>query len=165
MSDSIMAKWANALVGYSVKVKPRDRVVITGQVAAEPLMRAVYKEVVRVGAFPIVLPTFSGISVDLLKHGNDDQLSYISPIDWFARAEADVAITIMADSNTKSLASVDPKRQQFFQAARRELFKTYMDRSASGDLEWTLTLFPTDAYAQDAGLSTDEFAAFVYESC
>ena len=84
MSDSIMAKWANALVGYSVKVKPRDRVVITGQVAAEPLMRAVYKEVVRVGAFPIVLPTFSGISVDLLKHGNDDQLSYISPIDWFA---------------------------------------------------------------------------------
>jgi aminopeptidase len=32
-------------------------------------------------------------------------------------------------------------------------------------LSWTLTLYPTDAYAQDAGLSTEEFTEFVFEAC
>ena len=40
-----------------------------------------------------------------------------------------------------------------------------MTRDASGALNWTLTLFPTDGYAQDAGMSTDEFTEFVYDAC
>jgi aminopeptidase len=160
-----LERWARALVGFSAPVKAGNTVVITGGVAGEPLMRAVYKEVIRVGAYPIVAPVFSGLSAELLKAGSDEQLKYITPIEKFLRREADVVVTIMADTNTKAMASVEPARQQFFQGARRELFDAFLNRDAAGEMVWTLTLYPTDAFAQDAGMSTDDYAAFVYDAC
>ena len=165
MTDPRLEQWAQTLVNFSVAVQPGQTVAINGGVAAEPLMRAIYREVIQAGAFPVVLPSFSGLGAQLLKLGTDDQLNYITPIETFIRKQADVVITIMADTNTKSLASVDPKRQQFFSAARKDLFQAFMDRTAAGELKWTLTLYPTDAYAQDAGQSTEEYSAFVYEAC
>lgn len=165
MADPRHEQWAQTLVNFSVAVQPGQTVAINGGVAAEPLLRAIYNEVIRAGGLPIVLPSFSGLGADLLKIGTDDQLSYITPVERFIRTQADVVITVMADTNTKSLAAVDPKRQQFFSGARRELFQSFMDRTAEGSLKWVLTLFPTDAYAQDAGQSTDEYAKFVYEAC
>jgi aminopeptidase len=165
MADPRLEQWAQTLVNFSVDVQPGQTVAITGGVAAEPLMRAIYNEVIKAGGYASVLPSFSGLGAELLKLGTDDQLNFITPIETFIRTQADVVITVMADTNTKSLASVDPKRQQFFTAARRELFQSFMDRTAEGKLKWVLTLYPTDAYAQDAGQSTDEYATFVFEAC
>ena len=165
MPDPRMEAWAKALVNFSVVVKPGQSVAIIGGVAAEPLLRAVYREVVHAGGYPVMLPVFTGITADLLKHGNDDQLSWISPIERFMRETTDVLINVMADTNTKALSAVDPARQTFFQRARTELVKIYMQRDASGDLDWTLTLYPTDAFAQDADMSTADYAEFVFNAC
>jgi aminopeptidase len=43
--------------------------------------------------------------------------------------------------------------------------KTYMQRAASGELRWVVTLFPTHAYAQDAEMSLSEYEDFVYGAC
>ena len=43
--------------------------------------------------------------------------------------------------------------------------KTYMDRAAKGDLRWVLTAFPTNAFAQDADMSLEEYEDFVYGAC
>lgn len=165
MSTSRIDQWAETLVHYCVRALPGESVAIMGGVAAEPLMRAVYRQVVGAGAFPVVLPAFSGLAGDLLRNGNDDQLSFITPIEEFVRLTTDCLIVIQAETNTKSLASVDPARQQFFQSKRAHLFERYLERSASGELKWVLTLYPTDAFAQDAGMSTDEFTEFVYAAC
>ena len=126
MSDPRFERWAQTLVNYSVNVQPGQTVAITGGIAAEPLMRSIYREVIKAGGFPVALPAFSGLGADLLKMGSDDQLGYISPVERFMREQTDVMIAIMADTNTKAMASVDPARQQFFQGARRELFQTYL---------------------------------------
>jgi len=165
MTNPMMKKWAEALVKFSAPVKPGDSVLITGGVEAEPLLRAVYAEVVEAGGHPVMVPTFTGIQASLLDHGTDEQLTWISPIERFTREIADVTIVILADSNTRSLAGVDPARQAIFQGARRELFKTYMQRDANGTLTWTLTQYPTDAFAQDAEMSTEDFADFVFKAC
>ena len=114
MADPRHEQWAQTLVNFSVAVQPGQTVAINGGVAAEPLMRAIYNEVIKAGGFPSVLPSFSGLGAELLKLGTDDQLSFITPIETFIRTQADVVITVMADTNTKALATVDPKRQQFF---------------------------------------------------
>jgi aminopeptidase len=160
-----MEKWAAALCGYSVEVQSGQTVAILGGTAAEPLLRAIYREVLARGGFPVLAPSFSGLSADLMGRGSDDQLSYISPIERFAREQADVVIQVLADTNTKSMASVDPTRQVVYQRARTELFNTFMKRDAEGSLQWTLTLFPTDAYAQDADMSTEDFTSFVLDGC
>jgi aminopeptidase len=165
MPDPRYEKWAAALVGFSVVVEPGQTVAITGGVAGEPLLRAIYKEVVKRGGFPVMLPTFTGINADLINHGTDEQLAYITPIERFLRTQADVAVHVIADSNTKTLSGVDPSRQAKFQSYRRELFQEYLRRDAAGELQWTLTLFPTDSAAQDADMSTADFEEFVLHGC
>src|SRR5690606_24349358 len=165
MADPRMEKWAKALVGYSVDVQPGQVVAVTGHLAAEELLRVLFRSVIAKGAHPVVLPILEGVASDLLLHGSDDQLQYISPIDRFIREQADVVINIRAETNTRRMSAVDPARQSLFTSARNELMATYMSRAASGELDWTLTLFPTDAYAQDADMETEAYADFVLSAC
>lgn len=165
MPDHQMQKWAKVLAEFSVKVKAGQTVAIQGGAAAEPLLRAVYREVVERGGYPVIIPMFTGLNADLLINGSDDQLQYLTPIERFIREEADVVIQVIAETNTKSLAAVNPARQAVFQRARTELIKTFMERESTGKVAWTLTLYPTDAHAQDAEMSTADYADFVFRAC
>lgn len=165
MADPRIEKWAKALVGYSVDVRPGQVVAVTGHIAAEALVRQVAKEVVAKGAHPVVLPTVEGVASDLMLEGSDEQLAYVSPMERFIRTEADVVINIRAETNTRRMSAVDPSRQRLFTSARNDLTETYMRRAAEGELEWTLTLYPTDAYAQDADMETEAYTDFVLQAC
>lgn len=161
MNNPMIDKWAKVLVGYSVHVKPGDAVVITGHTAAEDLMVACAKEVIDRGAHPIMMPILEGVAPDLLQHGSDEQLQFISPFERYSRMEADVLINIRAETNTRRLNDVDPARQRLYTSARNELGAAYMKRAADGELDWTLTMFPTDSYAQDADMDTAAYAEFM----
>lgn len=159
------SRWAQVLVHYSTSVRPGDVVAISGGVAAEPLLRAIYAEVVAAGGFPVMLPILSELGSALLEAGNDQQLEYLSPLDNFMRAEADVLIRVEADTNTRISSAVAADRIARFTAVRRSLSQTMMQRAADGELRWSLTMFPTAAYAQDADMSTVEFAALLQRMC
>lgn len=161
MKNPIIEKWAKALVGYSVEVHPGQTVVIMGHTAAEELLVACANEVVARGAHPIVWPMVEGTAPYLLQHGNDEQLQWLSPFEVYARKEADVVINIRAETNTRRMSEVDPARQRLYTAARNDLGAAFMQRAADGELDWTLTLYPTDAYAQDANMDTGAFTEFV----
>lgn len=165
MPDPRMDKWANALVNYSVTVEPGQTVAISGGVEGEPLLRAIYRAVIKAGGFPIMLPSFTGLLADLLVHGNDAQFEFISPVERLVREQADVVITILADSNTKSLSGVDPARFASYRKIRQPLFQTYMKRDADGSLDWTISLYPTNAHAQDADMATADYEEFVLAAC
>jgi len=165
VADSRIERWAKALVEYSAPVEAGQTVGITGGVAAGPLLAAVYREVVRRGGHPVLVPVFPELRADLLAHGTDAQLAYISPIERFLREGVDVLVNVQAETNTKTLAAADPARGVVWQKARTELLATYLRRDAEGSLRWTLTLWPTDAYAQDAEMATDDYAEFVFRAC
>ena len=40
----------------------------------------------------------------------------------------------------------------------------FMERSAAGDLRWCVTAYPCDAFAQDADMSLDAYADFIYRA-
>ncbi|MGD9713459.1 MAG: aminopeptidase [Thermomicrobiales bacterium] len=165
MRDETLRAWARVLTGYCTAVQPGQRVLITGETAAEPLMRAVFREVIAAGGFPVLWPVLSGLHAALLAHGTDEQVEYISPIERFTRQEADVSIRIIAERNTRSSSQIDPERSAVFTRARSGLQRSFMERAAQNDLRWSLTIFPTDAYAQDADMSTADFEQFVYRAC
>src|SRR6476659_3791180 len=121
MIDARIERWAHVIISYSLSAKPGDKVAIVGGVDAEPLLRAIGQETLTAGAHPVIIPTLRGPQADLLTYGSDEQLSYISPIETFARLEADCLAIVAADSNTRSLAEIDPARQRFHRSARAEL--------------------------------------------
>ena len=165
MADLRVRKLAETVVGYSLNIKAGEVVVISTEPSAAPLVEELYRAILAVGAHPITNITLPGLARLKLKHGSDEQLRWLSPFDRFIVEQADVRITIDATTNTRNLAGVDLARQGIAQAARRELMTTFMRRSAVGELRWCVTLFPTDALAQDANMSLPDFEDFVYNVC
>jgi aminopeptidase len=165
VSSHLYNRWADVLVDYSTELRSGDTVAIGGGVASEPLMRAIYRAALQRGARPVLTPSFTEAEADLLTLGSDDQLAFISPHERWAREEADVTIDVLASTNTRALSAIDPARQAIWSRARGGLRQIAVDRAARGERRWASTLFPTPAYAQDADMSTDEFAAFLESAC
>jgi len=156
---------ASILVQYSTRVQTGDLCVIQSTTNAEPLVQAVYEEVLRAGGLPVLQLGTEGANAALYELGSDEQLDFVSPTARWGIEEADVRIAIMADVNARELSGVDPKRQQRTARARKPLMETAMRRAAEGEYRWSLTLFPTHAYAAEAGMSLAAYEDFYYRAC
>jgi aminopeptidase len=69
--------------------------------------------------------------------------------------DADASLRIQAPHNTRALSGVDPARTARAARAQGAVREAMLDR------RWCLTLWPTPALAQEAGLGDAAFAAFV----
>jgi aminopeptidase len=158
-------KLANLIVNYSVGVKPGNRVLLRGGVTAEPLLKELYKQVLIAGAHPFLLPEFSWTEETLLRLGDESQITHIPKPKAICYEEYDCMIRVIAEDNTKVLNAVDGSKYVRYTQALGPLMNTYMSRSAAGEFKWALTLYPTNAYAQDADMSLEEYTDFVYQAC
>ena len=165
MRDPRIENLATILVGYSVEVKEGDTCLIEGPSAAEPLVAALYNEVLVAGGLPVVYLNFDGQQAAYFKHASDKQLEWISPVASWGAEEADCRIAIWADTNTRELSRVPPERQTMRRAATRELMDAMMRRTAAGEHRWVGTMFPTNAHAADAEMSLADFEDFYYSAC
>jgi aminopeptidase len=156
---------AQILVRYSTKVQPGDVTVIQGTTTAEPLLQAVYEEVLRAGGHPVFQITPEGAQAAFYELASDDQLDYIAPPQKWTYTESDVRIAVMAEANTRALSRSDPAKQSRAQKARKPLLESVMQRSADGTHRWALTLFPTHAFAAEADMSLAQYEEFFYRAC
>jgi aminopeptidase len=156
---------AKILVGYSTKVKEGDVVAIDGDGAAQPLLLAVYEEVLKAGGHPIANVGLEGAAVAYYKHAGDAQLDWVSPLSEWLIDNADVRISVGASNNPRELSAVPPERQTRRQAAMGELMARGMKRSAEGAYRWVYTIFPTNAFAAEAEMSLEDYADFYFGAC
>lgn len=162
VADSRIDKLADVLIDYSLGIKEGDFFAINSPPVAAPLVEALYVRALKKGAFPVVSIALPHLAEMFVKHATDAQLEWISPLQRLVIEQADATFAILADTNTKEMTNADPGKQMHRQRAMTELTKTYMDRAAAGALRWSLTLYPTDAYAQDAEMSLADYEDFVY---
>lgn len=165
MRDQRAEALARILVEYSCEVTKGDVCLVQGESAAEPLLLPIYEEVLRRGGYPVVELTMEEQAPTFFRHASDDQLDWVPPPARWGAEHADARFRVMADTNTRALSSVDPERQTRRQSAVRPLMETMMKRSASGELRWALTLFPTQAYAAEADMSLVDYEEFFYRAC
>jgi aminopeptidase len=162
MSDPRIERLAAVLVDYSVGAEEGQQITIEAPSAAAPLVREVYRRVLAAGAHPLPRIGIEGMLENLMLDGSDAQLDWVNPARRDDIEEVDARVVIMAPSNTRSLTQVDAAKEARHHLALEPQRNRYLERSASGELSWVLTLFPTHAAAQDAGMSLSEFEDFVY---
>jgi aminopeptidase len=165
MRDQRADALASILVNYSTGVKKGDVCLVQGPTTAEPLLQCVYEHVLRAGGLPIFQIAPEGAMPAFYELASDEQLDWIPPTAMWAVENADVRLAIMSDANPRELSDVDPAKQARVSKARRPLMETSMRRSATGEYRWTLTLFPTQAYAAEAGMSLARYEDFFYSAC
>jgi len=165
VKDPRIEKLAKTLVSYCVEVHLDDKVLLNGSIAAMPLVSETYRQIIRAGGHPLVQLQDDTLSEIFFQESSDEQLKHVSEPMKLILETYDCMINIRGTNNTRSLSAVDPARQQISQAARSELMETYMKRSAAGDFRWVGTLYPTDAHAQEADMSLEDFEDFVFHAC
>ena len=165
MIDQRIEKYAELLVNYCVAVKPHDKVIIHGNILAEPLLSALYKYVLKVGAYPLLDVSLPNKDELLFKNASEKQISYIHETEKHIVENYDVDIFIESSQNTKNLTNINPSKIALHAKARKSIRKTFMHRVAKEEMRWVYAIFPTNALAQDAAMSLSDYEDFVYNAC
>jgi len=156
MIHPIHEKYAQLLVSYCCEVQTGEQVSINLDTEAMPMARALVREVLKADAQPILHMTYPEMMVDVLELVSERyltsepsfELNEIKQIDAWLRVRGGSNNRMLQNANKEILSKL-AKRQRPVQNLR---LKT----------KWVGTQFPTNASAQDAGMSLDDYEQFVY---
>ena len=167
MADPRVSKFADILIQHSARVVPGDRVLIEATTAAEPLVRELYIKILEKGGHPVPLLQLPDMFIPghedlLIMHGSDAQLDFLPPLHKLAYDNFESRIRIHSVTNTRSQTMMDPSRAQRRNKGTGIITETQMRRGAEDIFKWVTTLYPTEAYAQDAGMSLGQYEDFVF---
>ncbi|RIK29850.1 MAG: aminopeptidase [Anaerolineae bacterium] len=169
MADSRVQKFAKVLVEHSARIVPGDRVLIEATTAAEPLVRELFIQIMEKGGHPhpmVALPGMMPFSQDefYLTYANESQLDFVPTFYKLAYDEFESRIRVHSSTNTRGTTNIDPAKSQRRGKATSIITETQMRRGGEGKFKWVTTLYPTDAYAQDAGMSLKDYEDFVFNA-
>ncbi|GCE26454.1 aminopeptidase [Dictyobacter alpinus] len=164
MADPRLQKLAKVLVNYSLAIQPGERFILKGPAIAAPLIKEIYREALRAGAHVSTLISIEGMNEIFFNEASEEQLQYVSPFNEFQINHYDTQLIIIADENTRALSNTDPQKQALHSAAQANISKRFIERAASNELRWSLTLYPTQAHAMDAGMSLSDYENFVFDA-
>ena len=159
MVDERVGKLARLLVDYSIQAGEGDQVLVSGEVGAGPLIRALYAQLLQVGATPITQISLPGIQEIFFEHAQGLHYEEIPQVTRAIYEGVDAQIGILSPSNTMALANVDPEKQQALQMRNKPLSEIMLKKDS-----WVLTLFPTEALAQEAHMSLSKYEEFAFEA-
>ena len=157
MIHPIHEKYAKLLVEYCTSVQEGENVSVNVDTPAEPMARAVVREVLRAGGNPVLRMNYPEMTEDVLELAPESYydaeptlaLSEIKQIDAFIRVGAPV--------NSRALQNADKSKLSRLQKKNRPVQNIRVRET-----KWCGTLYPTPSGAQDAGMSVSEYERFVY---
>jgi aminopeptidase len=148
-------RFAALLCDYCLEARAGQQVVVRSTTLAAPLLLALQRALLEREAWPLLRPSLPGQDAQFWALARDAHLDGFPSLD-LAEAEAmDAVVRIDAPENTRALASVDPARMTRAARARASV------REATLARRWCGTLWPTSAGAQQAGMATEDFEAFI----
>ena len=163
LQDPRVEKMAEVLVQYALGVQPGWQVGISTTPLALPLVAAVYAQVLGAQAHPAVLLQVPELDRIVLERADDDQLANVTPFGRILWDAFDALLLIHADENTRANSGIAPERLARQQQAARRYNRGMAWREAGRP--YCLTQFPTQAFAQDAGMSLRDYENFVFRAC
>lgn len=165
MIRSIENKYACLLVDYCLGIKKGEKLYVKTTTAAEPLLVEVYREAMKRGAIVEYDMNFAGKQAMWMKHANEQQLNHIGTSYANALRNFDAYLVIRAPLNIKDEHGLNTEKLKLRKDAVRDLLNTYNERIASESMKRSLCQYPTQASAQHAGMTLDDYRQFVYTAC
>jgi aminopeptidase len=147
--------FAELLTGWCLDVGPGQQVVIESTTLAAPLLLALQRKVLEREAWPLLRTELPGQAEGFLAAARDPHLDGFAPAALAEAEGTDASLRIQAPENTRALAGVDPALLARLARAQGPVREARLAR------RWCLTLWPTPALAQQAGMGSAAFEAFV----
>ncbi len=158
MADPRVRRLATILVNHSLQVKKDELVLInSSSELAKPLVLALYREVLRAGGHPYMNIGFEEATNIFYKEAGEAQLLHFPKIRHYEAKNMDCVVNIRAPINKKALSSVDPVKMGRRARVLRPIMDTIVNKK-----RWVLCNYPTNALAQEADMSLEEYEQFLY---
>jgi aminopeptidase len=156
--DPRVEEHARIIVEHSVDVQPGDEVLVQVPQEASDLEIAVHEKLGEIGAFGIGYGRSSRASRAFM-HAMDPEAYDEPPASLMAMIEhIDAVILVRASRNTHETGDVPPAKN----AAFKQLMKPFGEKRL--EKRWVGTQHPAPGNAQDAEMSTEAYAEFVYDA-
>jgi aminopeptidase len=147
--------FAHLLTDYCLDVQPGQQVLLQSSTQAAPLLLALQRQILERSAWPLIRASLPGQDEGFWRAAQDAQIDGVASAELAEAREIDASLRIMATENANSLAGVDPAKLSRAAHARDALRELVLAR------RWSITLWPTAAAAQQAGMGSADFEAFV----
>ena len=158
-------RYAELLCDYCLELRRGDRLFVATTTLAVPLVRELHRAVLERGGHLETDLAWDGRARDFLRLADDAQLARIPTRQREAFEEFECYLAIRAPHNLRELADAPADRQALRAEATRELNRTYFRRTGTRELRRSLCQYPTQAAAQQAGMSLDAYRVFVFGAC
>jgi aminopeptidase len=147
--------FADLLAGYCLDVGAGENVLVRSTSLAAPLLLELQRAILERDAWPLLRVELPGQTRAFYEHARDLHLDDYPDLTLAEAKRIDALVGIQAPGETRELAGIDPDRIARYARARRPI------REATMKKRWCSTLWPTDALAEQAGMTPADFAAFV----
>jgi aminopeptidase len=150
--------FARLLTDYCLEVQPGQQVLVQSSTLSAPLLLALQREILEREAWPLLRASLPGADESFWRAARDAQIDGFASSELAEAEQIDASLRIMASENANALAGVDPGKLARAARARDRLRAIVLAR------RWAITLWPTAAAAQQAGMGTRDFEAFVAQA-
>jgi aminopeptidase len=149
------AAFAELLAGYCLEVQAGQQVLVRSTTLAAPLLLELQRAILARDAWPHLRVELPGQGRSFYDHARDRHLDEVPALALEEARRIDASLGIHASGDVRELVGVDPERITRLARARRPVREAIMRK------RWCSTLWPTEAFAGQAGMTLAEFEAFV----
>jgi len=169
-SPEILKKYADVLVKFALRwgkwANKDETIFVQIPECAKLFYLPLQKAVLEAGAHPIMEYLPDGVAKHFFDHANDDQIVYYPSEFFHGKVEQMThVISIIAEADKHELKDIDPKKLAARMASRKPYKEKRIKKELDGKMTRTLGLYGTEAMAQEAGMSLEEYRNEIINAC
>jgi aminopeptidase len=168
--DEIIQRYADLMVNFGLRngqgMRPGDVVYCIVPEWARPMYRALQLSIVRGGGHSLMEFLPVGLDAELIEQSSLEQLGYFPKAyrRGFSKV-VDGAIYVYPFEGPRDLQGVDPEKLMARDTAD-ELEEAWLqEKETNGLFSWTLCTYGVQEYAEDVGLTLEEYWGHIIKAC
>ena len=159
--DDRIQKLAETLIGYSAKIQPGDRVLISYEgEPAKALALALIREVYKAGGIPFVEMRDSQVQREILLGISEAGASFSCEIELARMKGMDAFVAVRGGDNTAELSDVPLANMNMWYKTMHPVLDYRVNHT-----KWVVLRYPVASLAQLAGMSKSAFEDYYFEVC
>lgn len=160
--DSRIRKLADVLVAHSTRLQAGERVFIETFDIPDEMVTALIERVAQAGAVPFVETRSSRVLRKLYQNATEDQIKAIANWELQRMEHVQAYIGVRGSRNALELSDVPSERMKLYQ---QHWWKPVHTERRINHTRWVVLRYPSPAFAQAAGMSTEAFEDFYFNVC
>ncbi len=159
------SRLAQLVVHYSLGVQKGEMVAMQGSTEAIPLIRELYREILRAGAFPETAIQFPGQEYIHVSEASEELLQRESSVERHIIENCAALILIQSDINPFETSKLPAARLNLRRMGKAGVFMTFMQRVDKPGFRFISLPWVTQGQAVLSRMSLDELSAHLETAC